>query len=170
MNVRWITTLALNNSKHLDLHLDYFLEKDKQPLVFQVLHILKDRNWAERTSKQVTLGHCTRLTRFKRHDWEHLKHDIGNLPVSFVGLPTSDLFMMQTEEKVRGTLPVVEMIKQYGLEAAIAVNNVGNAFTPHGSCDPLSIASLGVGLYHAGTTSDAKILYASSLPILRNNV
>jgi hypothetical protein len=45
--------------------------------------------------------------------------------------------MMRTPENVRGTLPVVELINEYGFNAAIAVNNVGNAFTPYGNCDPL---------------------------------
>lgn len=167
-NVHWITTLALDTEKHLDLHLDYFLDEDKQPLIFQVLDILKEQNWVERTRKQITLGHCTRLTRFKEDDWSRLSHAIANLPVSFVGLPTSDLFMMRTQEMVRGTLPIVEMIQKHGFEAAIAVNNVGNAFTPQGNCDPLSIACLGVGIYQAGTKQDTEILYASCRSTLHN--
>lgn len=159
LNVRWITSLALTTSRHLDLHLDYFLDESKQPLVFTVLDILKDCKWVERTDKQITLGHCTRLTHFRDSDWLHLKREIADtrLPVSFVGLPTSDLFIMGK------TLPIVEMITKYGLDAAIAVNNVGNAFTPHGNCDPLSIACLGVGLYQAGTKNSAELLYASNL-------
>jgi hypothetical protein len=39
------------------------------------------------------------------------------------------------------------------------VNNVGNAFTPQGNCDPLSIASLGIGLYSAGTKADTSLLF-----------
>jgi hypothetical protein len=50
------------------------------------------------------------------------------------------------------------MIKRYGLQATLAVNNVGNAFTLHGSCDPLSVASLGVGIYQARTKTDAETL------------
>lgn len=44
-----------------------------------------------------------------------------------------------------------------------------NAFTPHGNCDPLSIASLGVGIYQAGTKQDTEVLYVSRrfLPIVR---
>lgn len=164
MNVSWISLLALANGLHLDLHLDYFLEESKQPLIWATLDIIKSRNWNERTDKRITLGHCTRLTRFREGEWQRLKQDIGKLPVAFVGLPTSDLFMMRTQENVRGTLPVVEMIQKHGLEASIAVNNVGNAFTPYGSCDPLSIASLGVGIYQAGTKKDAEVLYASTLP------
>ena len=137
-NVRWITQLALKHQKHLDLHLDYFLEEDKQPLVWDTLNIIRELEWERKSGdRQITLGHCTRLTRFRNDEWAHLKQEVGSLPVSFVGLPTSDLFMMRTPENVRGTLPVTELINEHGFDAAIAVNNVGNAFTPYGNCDPL---------------------------------
>jgi hypothetical protein len=53
------------------------------------------------------------------------------------------------------------MIKKYGLNAAIGINNVGNAFTPQGNCDPLNLASLGVSIYQAGTKADAELLLVS---------
>jgi cytosine/adenosine deaminase-related metal-dependent hydrolase len=165
-NVRWITELALKHEKHLDLHLDYFLEEDRKPLVWDVLKTLKNVAWPKSGGKQVTLGHCTRLTRFKKEEWLRLRQEIGDLPVSFVGLPTSDLFMMRTPEGLRGTLPVIELIKEYDLNAAISINNVGNAFTPQGNCDPLSLAQLAVGLYQAGTKNDAELLYVSSRVVL----
>ncbi|CAG5140684.1 uncharacterized protein ALTATR162_LOCUS763 [Alternaria atra] len=159
-NAKWITQLALKHQKHLDLHLDYFLEEDKRPLVWSTLDMIKELDWDRKGgSRQITLGHCTRLTRFRNDEWTHLRQEVGSLPISFVGLPTSDLFMMRTPENARGTLPVVELINEYGFNAAIAVNNVGNAFTPYGNCDPLTIASLGVGLYQAGTKKDAELLY-----------
>ncbi|KAH7083368.1 cytosine deaminase protein-like protein [Paraphoma chrysanthemicola] len=158
-NVRWIAQLALSHKKHLDLHLDYFLEEEKQPLVWDVLSIVKELKWPRTGYLKITLGHCTRLTRFGHDEWQHLRQDVGDLPVSFVGLPTSDLFMMRTPEGLRGTLPVLELIQQHDLNAAISINNVGNAFTPHGNCDPLSLASLAVGLYQAGTIKDAETIY-----------
>lgn len=158
-NARWITELALKHNKHLDLHLDYYLEEEKQPLVWDVLKILKELDWPKTGGQQVTLGHCTRLTRFRKDDWLRLRQEIGELPVSFVGLPTSDLFMMRTLEGLRGTLPIVELIQEYGFGAAISINNVGNAFTPQGNCDPLSLAQLAVGLYQAGTQKDAELIY-----------
>jgi len=158
-NVRWITQLALKHTKHLDLHLDYFLEQEKKPLIWDVLKILKELHWPTSGGKQITLGHCTRLTRFKKDEWLCLRYAISELPVSFVGLPTSDLFMMRTPENLRGTLPVIELIEDYDLNAAISINNVGNAFTPQGNCDPLSLAQLAVGLYQAGTKNDAELLY-----------
>lgn len=158
-NASWISALALKHKKHLDLHLDYFLEENKQPLIWDVLKILKKQKWLQEKDKQVTLGHCTRLTRFRDDEWNRLKQEIGKLNVSFIGLPTSDLFMMRTADNLRGTLPIIELIKGYGLNAAIAINNVGNAFTPQGSCDPLSVAQLGVGLYQAPTKDDVQLLY-----------
>lgn len=160
-NVHWISTLALRNKKYLDLHLDYFLDEDKQPLIWDVLKIVKKQDWTIAGGKQITLGHCTRLTRFREEEWNHLKQEIGELSISFVGLPTSDLFMMRTPDNLRGTLPIIELIKQYGLNAAIAINNIGNAFTPQGNCDPLSIAQLGVGLYQAPTRDDVQLLYVT---------
>jgi len=164
-NIRWITQLALKHGRHLDLHLDYFLDEDKQPLVWDVLNVLKKLKWP-RSGKQVTLGHCTRLTRFQKNDWHRLREEIGELPVSFVGLPTSDLFMMRTPDNLRGTLPITELVNLYDLNAAISINNVGNAFTPQGNCDPLSLAQLGVGLYQAGTKKDAELLYVGTRLLL----
>ncbi|KAF2415791.1 cytosine deaminase protein-like protein [Tothia fuscella] len=158
-NVRWISNLALSRSKFLDLHLDYHLDITKKPLTGYVFDLLRRSNWKEYEGKAITLGHCTRLTHLKPEEWRRLKQEIGELPVSFVGLPTSDLFMMRTKEGYRGTLHVPDMIYKYGFQAAIAINNVGNAFTPQGNCDPLSVASLCVGLYCTGTKSNTELLY-----------
>lgn len=169
-NVEWTIDLALEKDLHLDFHLDYNLDSDTEPLVWHVVDTLKAKSWATRTKKTIVLGHCTRLSLFKDDEWKRLKKEIADLPISFVGLPTSDLFMMRTETGARGTLPVPRLIKDYGFNAAISINNIGNAFTPQGSCDPLSIASLGVGIYQAGTKRDADILYECVSTRARNAI
>ncbi|KAL8937227.1 MAG: hypothetical protein Q9216_004536 [Gyalolechia sp. 2 TL-2023] len=166
-NIDWAVETAIQFGKHLDLHLDYNLDEKKEPTVYYVIDALHGQHWMHKNrDKKIVLGHCTRLTLFSRDQWLALRARIDNLSISFVGLPTSDLFMMGKPsaadgggERVRGTLQVPQMIQQYDIEGAISVNNVGNAFTPQGSCDPLSIASLGVGVYQAGTKRDAEILY-----------
>lgn len=166
-NIDWVIEIAMRYSKHLDLHLDYNLDEQKEPMVYYVIDALRERQWmSENKNKKIVLGHCTRLTLFTRDQWFDLRARIDDLPISFVGLPTSDLFMMGKPaqghgggERVRGTLQIPQMIQQYDIEGAIGVNNVGNAFTPQGSCDPLSIATMGVGVYQAGTKRDAEILY-----------
>lgn len=158
-NIEYAIDLALTHNKHLDFHLDYHLDPSIEPLVWFVIATLKAKHWTSKTDKTVVLGHCTRLSLFSSDEWEKLREDIADLPISFVGLPTSDLFMMRTESGARGTLPVPRIVKEYGLNAVIGINNVGNAFTPQGCCDPISIASLGVGLYQAGTVKEAELLF-----------
>jgi hypothetical protein len=177
MNMEFAIKTAKRYKLHLDFHIDYNLDATKQSMVLEALKLLHTMNWPSNWNnfeyRTIVFGHCTRLTLFDNTEWLHLCENVQGLPVSFVGLPTSDLFMMgrpNEEEggaqRVRGTLQVLQMIKKYGLNAVIGINNVGNAFTPQGSCDPLSLASLGVGVYQAGTKADAELLLVSAtLPI-----
>lgn len=159
-NIEWIIDLAIEQKVHLDFHLDYNLDPSLEAMVWHVVKALQAKSWnLTNAGKTIVLGHCTRLSLFKDAEWKQLKAEIGDLPVSFVGLPTSDLFMMRTPERTRGTLNVPEMVKSYGLNACIGVNNIGNAFTPQGSCDPLSLACSCVGVYSAGMKADAELLY-----------
>ncbi|QIW96857.1 hypothetical protein AMS68_002375 [Peltaster fructicola] len=159
-NIEWMIDLSIQHNKHLDFHLDYNLDSDQEPTIWHVLQQLKEKNWLERTKERtIILGHCTRLTLWDDTTWQRLRNEIGDLPVSFVGLPTSDIYMMSTKDKVRGTLDIPRMIKEHDLNACIGINNIGNAFTPQGSCDPLTLACNGVGIYQAGTEKDAALLY-----------
>lgn len=159
-NIEWMVDLAISKGVHLDFHLDYNLDPKQEAMVWHVVKTLHSRKWnAQNAGRTIVLGHCTRLSLFTADEWKKLKEQIGDLPISFVGLPTSDLFMMRTPERTRGTLDVPEMIKTYGLNACIGVNNVGNAFTPQGSCDPLSLACSCIGVYSAGMKADAELLY-----------
>ncbi|KAL1971242.1 hypothetical protein VTN77DRAFT_194 [Rasamsonia byssochlamydoides] len=166
-NIEWTIERAWELGKHVDFHLDYNLGRDREPLVWHVLRTLKAKGWtaSQCRGKKVMLGHCTRLTLFSDEEWSRLADEIraNNLPVSFVGLPTSDLYMAAhpdgSHSHARGTLQVLDMIRKHGLDAVIGVNNVGNAFTPWGSPDPLSLACLGVGIYQHGTQADTEMLY-----------
>ncbi|KAB8219610.1 hypothetical protein BDV33DRAFT_231470 [Aspergillus novoparasiticus] len=153
-NIQWAITTAWQLDKHLDFHLDYHLDPTKGALVW--------------------------FTLFGGDEWERLKLEIGAgedaLQVSFVGLPSSDLYMAAPPlsspstsacdskedavgDRVRGTIRVPDLIRRYGLDVVLGVNNVGNAFTPWGSVDPVALACLGVGVYQAGTVEDAELLY-----------
>jgi hypothetical protein len=173
-NVRYAVELAKKHNLHLDFHIDYNLDPSKQVLVFKAIDMLHSMEWpSDRKAlnfRTVVFGHCTRLTLLEDKDWNALLQQIGPLPVHFIGLPTSDIYMMGKPhqsaagtDKTRGTLQVPRLIKTYKMNAAIGINNVGNAFTPQGNCDPLSLASLGVGLYQTGTEEDASILFVSSV-------
>jgi cytosine/adenosine deaminase-related metal-dependent hydrolase len=176
-NIEWAIETALKYSLHLDFHLDYNLEASQPAMVWEVLRLLREKKWNDRAKpgKTVVLGHCTRLTLFSDAEMARLAREIkeSNLPIHFVGLPTSDLFMMgrpaqpppapaaesRSADRPRGTLQVLDMVKKHGINACLSVNNVGNAFTPWGTGDPLALASLGVGIYQAGTDEDANLLF-----------
>ncbi|CAK7229730.1 hypothetical protein SEUCBS140593_007345 [Sporothrix eucalyptigena] len=194
-NMDWAVTTALEYGLHLDLHLDYNLKEydgssaqaPNEPLIFALLEALVRHKWTERAvygrkegkrtkTRTVVVGHATQLTCLPRAQLARLANIIQKyqLPVYFVGLPTSDLYMMGRQSPVtpeetplqklgalRGTLPVPTLIREFGLRACLGVNNVGNAFTPYGTGDPLHLACWCVGLYHAGTGPDARLLYGS---------
>ncbi|KAI5919684.1 amidohydrolase [Camillea tinctor] len=169
-NVEWAVTTAIKYKLHLDFHLDYTLAPpvSPKPLVFSVIELLQKHSWVG-ISKTIVLGHCTQLSVLDDSQLAQLAEAViaSKLPIHFVGLPTSDLYMMGRPEqdtntshhRPRGTLQVPSLIKTLGLSACIGVNNVGNAFTPFGTGDPLQLASWGVGIYHAGTIDDARLLY-----------
>lgn len=173
-NIKWAITTAIHHRLHLDFHLDYNLATPlppNQPMVFSVVQQLQAHDWLALAdeSKTIVLGHCTQLTVLCDSELEQLATIIiqSKLPIHFVGLPSSDLFMMgrpgletnASQARPRGTLHVISMIRDLGLSACIGINNVGNAFTPLGSGDPLEMAAWCVAIYQAGTISEAMILY-----------
>ncbi|KAG9497401.1 hypothetical protein J7337_010261 [Fusarium musae] len=174
-NIRWAIETALKHGKHLDFHIEFNLKGDGTHMsVFDhVIKELEHLKWPTYPGgPTVVFGHATRLTWASHDDLIRLSEKLREtgLPIHFVGLPTSDLYMMgrhgsdasehnEPLSRPCGTIMVPKLIKDYGINACLSVNNVGNPFTPHGDGDPLKIASLGVGLFHAGTVEDAKILY-----------
>jgi cytosine/adenosine deaminase-related metal-dependent hydrolase len=180
-NIEYAIKTAMKYQKHLDFHMDYNLDPNKESLVTPTLQLLHVFNWPSESGSQtyrtIVFGHCTRLTLFDGKEWQELAERSGALPISFVGLPTSDMFMMgrptneqEGSHRTRGTLQILPMIRKYGLNVAIGINNVGNAFTPQGSLDPLSLASLGVGLYQASNKADVELMLVSrNCPLRRQH-
>ncbi|KAI0648013.1 Metallo-dependent hydrolase [Trametes meyenii] len=163
-NIDYIFELALEVGLHVDFHLDYNLEPASEPLIWHVLDQLRERiqqgRW--RTGAHVCIGHATRLTLFSPEEWARLRVALidERLPVTLVGLPPSDLYMMgrHLEHAPRSTLNVPRLAAEQGLRVAMAVNNVENAFTPQGPVDPLSLCPLGVAVFQAGTKKDCRAL------------
>lgn len=166
MNIDWAISNAISHHRHLDFHLDYFLDKKQAPMFeYVVPHTMIQSFPESNPNKHITLGHCTYQTLYTEKDWQNIAPHFSTLPISIIGLPSSDLFIMAkpdlptVKDRVRGTLQIPSLIQRHTISAAIALNNVGNAFTPYGGCDPLALASSCVGIYQAGTTKDAAVLH-----------
>ena len=111
-------------------------------------------------SNSVSSSHAySQSNGFREEDEE----DGGELPVTLVGLPQSDMYMMgrQVRSPPRGTLNVCRLATEHGIEVAMGVNNVQNAFTPQGSVDPLGLCPLGVALFQGATDGDCVRLLVS---------
>ncbi|KAJ7863153.1 Metallo-dependent hydrolase [Mycena olivaceomarginata] len=139
---------------HVDFHLDYNLDPASEPLIFEL-------SWSRES--RITIGHATRLQLFAPAEWRDLVAAIGDLPVTFVGLPQSDIYMLGRQQAAsplgapRGTLRIPHLANEYGVEMAMAVNNAQNAFTPQGSVDPLSLCA-GRALFQSATPGDLRTL------------
>ncbi|KAI3339382.1 hypothetical protein F4824DRAFT_488172 [Ustulina deusta] len=141
-NIKWAITRALMYRLHLDFHLDYTLESPssvptQRPLTYSVIELLKEHNWSQTAdnSKTIVLGHCTQLSMLGDSERKTLAEVIraSELPIHFVGLPTSDMFMMgrpsstslSGHNRPRGTMHVPSMIRELGLSVCLGINNVG---------------------------------------------
>ncbi|TBU28610.1 Metallo-dependent hydrolase [Dichomitus squalens] len=163
-NIELIFDLAYDAGIHVDFHLDYNLDPHSEPLIWYVLDQLRQRIQAGRwrAGCHVCVGHATRLTLFTPEEWAALRAALVDerLPLTLVGLPPSDLYMMGRglDYAPRGTLNVPRLATEHGLRVAMAVNNVENAFTPQGPVDPLGLCPLGVAVFQAGTKIDCRTL------------
>jgi hypothetical protein len=164
-NINLIFDLAIRHKLHVDFHLDYNLDPNVQPLIYDVVSQARQFNAAtHEVKKRITIGHATRLQLFSNEEWEHLLKEMKDLPLTFVSLPNSDIYMQGRGDIAlplgapRGTLRVPYLFEKYGLDMAMSVNNVENAFTPQGSVDPLALCPLGVAIFQSATLAHLRTL------------
>jgi hypothetical protein len=118
---------------------------------------------------RITIGHATRLQLFTPAEWHSLTASISELPITIVGLPQSDMYMQGRDHwndplgPPRSTLRVPFIEEEYGVKVAMAVNNVGNGFTPQGTLDPLSsLVTFGIAIFQAATPRAIRTLIVSN--------
>ncbi|KAI0304476.1 Metallo-dependent hydrolase [Multifurca ochricompacta] len=163
-NISSVLQLAQRFGLLVDFHLDYSLDPSTPPLIYHLLDLVHAQ---EVVPKMITIGHGTRYSLFSATEWVGLQEKVGTLPISFVALPQSDLYMMGRSRDPsrlapRGTLPV-PFIASLGLNIALSVNNIGNAFTPQGAPDPLALCPLGVAIYQDATAEACRTLLVRHL-------
>jgi len=164
-NIALVLRLALKLGCHVDFHLDYNLDPGSEPLIFEVIAQAKMNFWP--SELKITIGHATRMQLFTPSQWSDLVAAIGQLPIMFVGLPQSDMYMLGRKDAdavlgpPRSTLRIPYIANKYNIHMAMSVNNVQNAFTPQGSVDPLSLCTLGVALFQSATPKDLATLLRS---------
>lgn len=161
-NINYVFELAMENRLHIDFHLDYNLDPSVSPMIYHVIDVARRLNWVERMQdKRIAIGHAPRLCLFTPEEFAKLREAIGDLPITFIGLPQTDIYMLgrETRPGPRGTLHVPDMTAKHGLDVGMSINNIGNAFTPQGSADPVSLCTFGVAIFQTGLVESCNILY-----------
>ncbi|KAI0917344.1 hypothetical protein AcW1_007440 [Taiwanofungus camphoratus] len=163
-NIMMIFDLAYEAGLHVDFHLDYNLDPASEPLIWHVLEEVRERMHVGRWNcgQHVCVGHATRLTLFSTQEWTRFSKVVrdNKLPITLVGLPPSDMYMMgkNLARAPRSTLDIPRLSREFGLKVGMAINNIGNAFTPQGPVDPLALCPLGVAVFQAGIQRDCRSL------------
>lgn len=163
-NINYVFELAVENHLHIDFHLDYSLDPNTSPMIYHVIDLARKLHWTEQMQgKRITIGHACRLSLFTPEEFRELRESIDDLPITFVGLPQTDMYMLGRDEytKPRGTLNVPDMVEKHDLDVAMSINNIGNAFTPQGSADPLALCPFGVAIFQTGLPRACAILFVS---------
>ncbi|KZT73763.1 Metallo-dependent hydrolase [Daedalea quercina L-15889] len=163
-NIDLILDTAHEHKLYADFHLDYNLDPSAEPLIWYLLEQLRERLSSGRWSAGacVCVGHATRLSLFSEEEWTRFCTVVqeNNLPITLVGLPPSDMYMMGRglPGLPRATLNVPKLARDHGVAIAMAVNNVENAFTPQGTVDPLALCPLGIAVFQDGTQNGCRTL------------
>lgn len=160
-NIAHILKLAQDYNLHADFHLDYTLNPDTEPMVWETLRQMREIGWTKSSAgnRRVSIGHATRLGIFSGEEWARLRTELDELPLGIVSLPQTDIYMMgrpnsdgtRSVPLANRALDVATIWRNYGVHVALSVNNVENAFTPQGYLDPLTLTCLEVGLFQLGT-------------------
>lgn len=176
LNIRLIMDEASRLGLHVDFHLDYNLDPSSEPLIWEVVSQARNSSFwrslpnSGRSNRRhtITIGHATRLQLFDQSEWLSLAAAMVELPIHLVGLPQSDMYILgknQANQPLgppRGTLRVPYIRHEFGIDVAMSVNNVSNAFTPQGILDPLTLCTLGVALFQSATPRDVETLFVRS--------
>jgi len=144
---------------------------------------------SSKRQRHITIGHATRLSQLSDEEWiKFLQERVkpAGVTLHFVGLPHSDAYMMGKTEadmlhvgkgygcgmRPRGTLdiPRLSLLMKMGqsssdlsgkADVCLAVNNVGNPFTPQVNPDPLALCQMGVSIYQSSTAVACRALLES---------
>jgi cytosine deaminase len=147
--------LAARHDVDLDFHLDFDLDPS-----WGHLEEICDRTEKAGWGGRVAVGHVTKLATMNEAIFERRVARLFQAGVAVTALPSTDLYLNGREagfRAVRGIAPV-HILKDRGVTASIASNNILNPFTPFGDCSLLRMANLYANVMHLGPEDFAACL------------
>ena len=146
-HIDMVFELAQRFEVPVDMHAD--LADDTSDQRFAAASYIAQRTIDLGYQGRVALSHMTSLASLTPDEAKPVVDLLAQADISVVALPATDLYLggrKDTRNPRRGLTPA-HLLRDSGVNVAIASNNVRNAFTPFGKADPLQIASL---MAHAG--------------------
>ncbi|MBB3937074.1 amidohydrolase family protein [Aureimonas phyllosphaerae] len=138
-HVRRIFDLAERFGTPVDFHADFDLDPEGSALP----HIIAE---TERRGfgGRVSVGHATKLSALEPNAVEAMARRLAATGIAVTVLPATDLFLTGRDARrlvPRGVAPA-HLLRQFGVTATIATNNVLNPFTPFGDASLIRMANL----------------------------
>ncbi|WP_102960814.1 amidohydrolase family protein [Mangrovicella endophytica] len=156
-HVARIFDLAERFGTGVDFHADFDLDPNGSALPFIVAETQR-RGFGGK----VSIGHATKLSAMEPAAVDMVGHQLANAGIAVTVLPATDLFLTGRDRKrlvPRGVAPV-HRLKQLGVCATIATNNVLNPFTPFGDASLLRMANLYANVAQLARDDEMEAVFA----------
>jgi cytosine deaminase len=155
-HVELIFGLARHYDVDVDFHADFDLDA-RNSILPEIIRQTEAFGWGGR----VTVGHATKLAAFDPDERERMARRMAEAGIALVVLPATDAFLNGSRDnpmRPRGIAPAAQM-KRFGVDVALATNNVQNPFTPYGDASLLRMAGLYANLDQLSTSADMRSVF-----------
>lgn len=158
-----VLDLAADLGRCADLHLDLADSLDDPR--FTLAGYVADATAARGMQGRVVISHASTLGLLSSDMMSRTLDALAAADVGVVVLPATDLYLNGRNgyPSLRG-LPPLRELWAHGVQAALASNNVRNAFTPTGTANPLDIGLLLARTAHLSDPSDFAQVLAMAGP------
>jgi cytosine/creatinine deaminase len=156
-HVRRIFDLAERFGTPVDFHADFDLDPEGSALP----HIIAE---TERRGfgGRVSVGHATKLSAMEPNAVETMARRLAATGIAVTVLPATDLFLTGRDIRrlvPRGVAPA-HLLRQFGVTATIATNNVLNPFTPFGDASLIRMANLYANVAQLARDDEMEAVFA----------
>lgn len=156
-HVRRIFDLAEHFGTPVDFHADFDLDPNGSALPL-IIAETERRGFAGR----VSVGHATKLSALEPNAVEAMARRLAETGIAVTVLPATDLFLTGRDARrlvPRGVAPA-HLLRQFGVTATIATNNVLNPFTPFGDASLIRMANLYANVAQLARDEEMEAVFA----------
>lgn len=156
-------------AKKYDVDIDMHIDENDNPESLTIVELAKqtiENNYQGR----VTAGHLCSLGSSDEKTIREVLDKIKEAQIKIVSLPSTNLYLEGRNDVGlirRGIAPIKMMYQEYGIDVAIASDNIRDSFNPFGNGNPLQTALITAHASHMGGIKDLEDLFdmVSTIPM-----